>query len=70
MNPTSDVWTRLHWLANLGRIQLENVALLGFASSLDGFPMSTEEIRSRLEKDQREKVRTMNLAALDAGAAG
>lgn len=38
----------------LGRIQLENVALLGFASSLDGFPMSTEEIRSRLEKDQRE----------------
>jgi len=54
----------------LGRIQLENVALLGFASSLDGFPMSTEEIRSRLDKDQRQKVRTMNLAALDAGAAG
>ncbi len=52
----------------LGRIQLENVALLGFASSLDGFPMSLEEIRSRLERDPREKVRTMNLAALDAGA--
>lgn len=52
----------------LGRIQLENVALLGFASKLDGFPLSTEEIRSRLQRDPREKVRTMNLAALDAGA--
>jgi indolepyruvate ferredoxin oxidoreductase, beta subunit len=54
----------------LGRIQLENVALLGFSSKIPGFPLSTEEIRERLAQDPREKVRTMNLAALDAGAAG
>jgi indolepyruvate ferredoxin oxidoreductase, beta subunit len=53
----------------LGRIQLENVALLGFASKVEGFPFSTEEIRARLAGDPRERVRTMNLAALDAGAA-
>jgi indolepyruvate ferredoxin oxidoreductase beta subunit len=52
----------------LGRIQLENVALLGFASKIEGFPLSTDEIRARLASDPREKVRTMNLAALDAGA--
>lgn len=51
----------------LGRVQLENVVLLGFASALDGFPVSPEEIRSQLEKDARDSVRTMNLAALQAG---
>jgi indolepyruvate ferredoxin oxidoreductase, beta subunit len=52
----------------LGRIQLENVVLLGFASRLEGFPIPVDQIRSRLEKDPRKNVRRMNLAALDAAA--
>lgn len=51
----------------LGRVQLENVVILGFASTLDGFPVSPDEIRSQLEKDPRESVRSMNMAALQAG---
>ena len=51
----------------LGRVQLENVVLLGFAATLDGFPVAPEEIREQLEKDPRESVRSMNLAALRAG---
>ena len=53
----------------LGRVQLENVVLLGFASTTDGFPVTTEEIRSQMAKDPREMIRTSNLQALDAGAA-
>jgi hypothetical protein len=30
--------------------------------------MTLDKIRSRLERDPREQVRSMNLAALDAGA--
>jgi indolepyruvate ferredoxin oxidoreductase, beta subunit len=51
----------------LGRVQLENVVLLGFASTLNGFPISVEEIRSHLNKDVRDAIRTMNLKALEAG---
>jgi indolepyruvate ferredoxin oxidoreductase, beta subunit len=51
----------------LGRVQLENVVLLGFAAALAGFPVSPEEVRAQLEKDPREPVRNMNLAALQAG---
>lgn len=51
----------------LGRVQLENVVLLGFAASLAGFPVALEEIRVQLGKDPRESVRSMNLAALEAG---
>jgi indolepyruvate ferredoxin oxidoreductase beta subunit len=51
----------------LGRIQLENVVLLGFASTLTGFPVSTDEIQARLEKDPRERIRAMNVEALKAG---
>jgi indolepyruvate ferredoxin oxidoreductase, beta subunit len=51
----------------LGRVQLENVVLLGFASTMDGFPVSGQEIRVQLEKDPREMIRTMNLEALRAG---
>lgn len=54
---------------DLGRIQLENVVLLGFASNAQGFPLSPDEIRAQLEKDPRERVRTMNLKALEAGSA-
>ena len=52
---------------NLGRIQLENVVLLGFSSTVPGFPVSGEEIRDMLGKDYRERVRVMNLEALDLG---
>ncbi len=51
----------------MGRIQLENVVLLGFASTMKGFPVTSEEIRSQLAKHPSEQVRKMNLAALDAG---
>jgi len=49
----------------VGRVQLENVVLVGFAATLSGFPVTVEEIRSHLERDPREKVREMNLAALE-----
>jgi indolepyruvate ferredoxin oxidoreductase, beta subunit len=52
---------------DLGRVQLENVVLLGFASTLEGFPISTDEIRAHLGKDSREVIRAMNLKALEAG---
>ncbi|MEW6348248.1 MAG: 2-oxoacid:acceptor oxidoreductase family protein [Thermodesulfobacteriota bacterium] len=53
----------------IGRVQLENVVVLGFASTLAGFPVSSEEIAARLSKDPRETVRAMNLKALELGAA-
>ncbi len=52
---------------DLGRVQLENVVLLGFAATLDGFPVSVEEVRSHLNSETREQVRSMNLKALEAG---
>ena len=52
---------------DLGRIQLENVVLLGFSSTVPGFPVSGEEIRDMLGKDHRERVRMMNLEALELG---
>lgn len=52
---------------NLGRLQLENVVLLGFAATVDKFPVSQEAIKAHLERDPREHVRTMNLLALEAG---
>ncbi|MEJ2716716.1 MAG: 2-oxoacid:acceptor oxidoreductase family protein [Deltaproteobacteria bacterium] len=54
----------------LGRVQLENVVLIGFASTVDGFPVSGEELRSQFAKDPREAIRTMNLRALEAGRGG
>lgn len=54
---------------DFGRIQLENVVLLGFASTVPGFPFLPGPIRDRLSRDPREQVRTVNLAALDAGVA-
>ncbi len=52
---------------NLGRVQLENVVLLGFSSTVEGFPVSAQEIRDTLSRDPREKVRDMNLKALELG---
>ncbi|MGB6068698.1 MAG: 2-oxoacid:acceptor oxidoreductase family protein [Desulfomonilaceae bacterium] len=52
---------------NLGRVQLENVVMLGFAAALENFPVTVAEVRAHFEKEPRESVRAMNLAALDAG---
>jgi len=51
----------------VGRVQMENVVMLGFASTFEGFPVTPEEIQSHLEKDPREQVRTTNLKAFKAG---
>ncbi len=53
----------------LGRVQLENVVLLGAAAGLDKFPLSVDDIRSQLAKHPSEKVRETNLKALEAGSA-
>ena len=52
---------------NLGRVQLENVVLLGFVATLESFPITVAEVRAHLEQEPRENVRAMNLAALEAG---
>jgi indolepyruvate ferredoxin oxidoreductase beta subunit len=52
---------------SLGRVQLENVVLLGLASTLDEFPVTTQEARGHIEKEPRAKVREWNLKALTAG---
>jgi indolepyruvate ferredoxin oxidoreductase beta subunit len=52
---------------DIGRVQLENVVLLGFAATLDGFPVSVEDVRAHLSSETREQVRTMNIKALEAG---
>jgi indolepyruvate ferredoxin oxidoreductase, beta subunit len=51
----------------IGRVQLENVVMLGFSAALDGFPVSSEEIREHLGQDPRQAIREMNILALEAG---
>lgn len=51
-----------------GRVQLENVVLLGFACMIDEFPIQSDEIKARLALHPNEQVRAMNLVALDAGS--
>jgi len=51
----------------LGRVQLENVVLLGYAARVEGFPVTAEEIRAHLNREPRESVRSLNLRALQAG---
>jgi Pyruvate/2-oxoacid:ferredoxin oxidoreductase gamma subunit len=52
---------------SLGFTRLENVVMFGFASTVEGFPVTPEILRAHFLKETREKVRTMNLAALEAG---
>lgn len=52
---------------DIGRVQLENVVLVGFAARMEGFPVSGEELRAYLAADPRPTVREMNLKALEAG---
>jgi len=51
----------------LGRVQSENVVLLGFASTVDGFPVTSDELERHLAEESRKPVREMNLRALEAG---
>ncbi len=51
----------------LGKVQLENVVLLGFASKFEGFPISVDDIRRRLAREKREDVKQLNLQALELG---
>ncbi len=52
---------------SLGSVRLENVVMLGYASTLEGFPVSSNAVRAHLEKESRERIRTQNLAAFDSG---
>jgi len=52
---------------SLGFTRLENVVMLGFASTLDGFPVKPEVLREHFQKETREKIRASNLVALEAG---
>ena len=52
---------------DLGRVQMENVVLIGFASTVQGFPISSQDLREHLGKEERESVRVANLTALEAG---
>jgi indolepyruvate ferredoxin oxidoreductase, beta subunit len=51
----------------LGRKQLENVVILGYCTTIDGFPVGTEEVIRQLSKDPRERVRDLNLKAFESG---
>jgi Pyruvate/2-oxoacid:ferredoxin oxidoreductase gamma subunit len=51
----------------IGRSQLENVVLLGYACTLDIIPVTEDEMRVALADDPRENVRTMNLKAIELG---
>ncbi|MGC8658839.1 MAG: 2-oxoacid:acceptor oxidoreductase family protein [Desulfomonilaceae bacterium] len=52
---------------SLGRIQLENVVLLGFAASLANLEVSFQEITNKIDSGTRQNLRELNLAALEAG---
>lgn len=52
---------------SLGFTRLENVVMLGFASTQEGFPVQPEVLRKHFQKETRDKIRVSNLAALEAG---
>jgi indolepyruvate ferredoxin oxidoreductase beta subunit len=51
----------------LGRVQLENVVILGFCAGQEEFPIKMDDIRKELENHPRQEVRDMNLRALEMG---
>jgi indolepyruvate ferredoxin oxidoreductase, beta subunit len=52
---------------SIGRIQLENVVLLGFSASMADLGVPFCDIKDKLAIETREEVRSYNLAALKAG---
>ncbi len=53
---------------NLGRASATNVALLGFASTCAGFPLSRDALRETLKRAMRPQFLELNLQAFDEGA--
>ncbi len=51
----------------LGRVSAANIALLGFASTCDGFPLSREALRETLARIVRPQTLESNLQAFDEG---
>ncbi len=54
---------------NEGRAQLENIVLLGYAATMDGFPITTDEIQRQIAKDKRDSIRDANIKAFNLGVA-
>ncbi|MDA8405327.1 MAG: 2-oxoacid:acceptor oxidoreductase family protein [Deltaproteobacteria bacterium] len=52
---------------SIGRIQLENVVLLGFSIFLSNFEISLEDIKRKLSGGSRHVTTEQNLVALKAG---
>jgi indolepyruvate ferredoxin oxidoreductase beta subunit len=53
---------------NLGRASATNVALLGFASTSVGFPLSRDALRETLQRTVRPQFLELNVLAFDQGA--
>lgn len=51
----------------LGRTTVANVALLGFACTCPGFPLSRESVREMVLKSARSQALELNLNAFDQG---
>lgn len=51
----------------LGRVSAANVALLGFACTCDGFPLTREALRDALARIVRPQFLELNAQAFDAG---
>jgi indolepyruvate ferredoxin oxidoreductase, beta subunit len=51
----------------LGRASAANVALVGFASTCHGFPLSRDVLRETLERVARPQILEVNLQAFDEG---
>lgn len=51
----------------LGRISAANVTLIGFASTCEGFPLSTEMLRGTVARVAPERYREVNLRAFEEG---
>jgi indolepyruvate ferredoxin oxidoreductase beta subunit len=51
----------------LGRISAANVALIGFASTCEGFPLATEMLKQTIARVAPERYRELNLNAFEEG---
>lgn len=52
----------------IGRIQLENVVMLGFVVSLTNLGVSVGDVRDKIKLESRSMIRAKNLEALEVGA--
>ena len=55
----------------LGRVQLENVVMLGYAATLDGFPVSVEDVLGQLAREaDREREAELESVAMRSRRCG